>query len=52
MKVKATIDFRDRENNLKLRRKGEAFEVKEERAKKLLALGYVETAEETKAAAK
>lgn len=48
MKVKATINFRDREHNLKLRRKGEEFEVTKKRAEKLLSLGYVEKVTETK----
>lgn len=48
MKVKATIDFKDREHDLKLRKKGEEFDVSEERAKKLSALGYVEQITEKK----
>lgn len=46
MKVKVVIDFYDKENNLKLRKKNEVFEAKEERARKLLKLGYVERIEE------
>lgn len=46
MKVRAVIDFRDRENGLRLRKKGAAFEVSEERAKRLLNFGYVEAEEE------
>lgn len=46
MKVKAVIDFRDRENGLKLREKGAVFDVNEKRAEKLLNFGYVETVEE------
>lgn len=41
MKVKAVIDFRDRENGLKLREKGAVFDVNEKRAEKLLNFGYV-----------
>lgn len=46
MKVRAVIDFRDRENGLKLRKKGEAFEANERRAKTLLNFGCVEAEEE------
>jgi hypothetical protein len=46
MKVRATVKFRDRENGLKIRNKGETFEVDEERGQKLLGLGYVEEVSE------
>lgn len=48
MKVRAVTDFRDRENGLKLRKKGEAFEANERRAKTLLNFGYVEAEENEK----
>ncbi len=47
MKVKATINFKDREHNLKLRKKGEEFDAGKARAEKLLALGYVEMVTES-----
>lgn len=46
MKVRAVIDFRDRENGLKLREKGAVFDVNGKRAEKLLNFEYVETVEE------
>lgn len=46
MKVRAVIDFRDRENGLKLRKKGAVFNVNEKRAERLLNFGYVENVEE------
>ncbi|MBO5159626.1 MAG: hypothetical protein J6B94_08585 [Lachnospiraceae bacterium] len=45
IKVKALREFYDRENNLKLRKKDEEFEVSEKRAEKLTGLGYVKMAE-------
>jgi hypothetical protein len=48
MKVKAVINFRDLENNLKLRKKDEIFEVSKERGRKLLSLGYVKEVLEKK----
>ncbi len=45
MKVRAVIDFRDRENGLRLRKKGTVFDVDGKRAEKLLNFGYVEKAE-------
>lgn len=42
MKVKAKADFRDRENDLRLRQTGEEFEVTRDRAEKLARLGMVE----------
>lgn len=41
MMVKVTREFRDRENNLKLRKVGEKFEATESRAKRLEAFGFV-----------
>lgn len=41
MKVKALMDFRDREQNLKLREKDKEFEVNEKRAKDLVRKGLV-----------
>lgn len=41
MMVKTIREFRDRENNLKLRKDGEEFEVSKERAVKLESLGLV-----------
>lgn len=41
MRVRAIIGFRDRKNGLRLRKKGAVFDVDEERAEKLLSLGYV-----------
>lgn len=52
MKVRAVIDFRDRENGLKLRKKGAAFEANEERARRLLNFGYVEAEEENASSGK
>lgn len=46
MRVRAVIDFRDRKNGLKLRKKGAVFDVDERRAEKLIGLGYVERVEE------
>lgn len=42
MKVKVKANFRDRENELRLRQTGEEFEVKRDRAEKLARLGMVE----------
>ncbi len=42
MKVKALKDFRDRENNLCLRKEGELFEAEGKRAKELESRGFVE----------
>lgn len=42
MKVKAKADFRDRENDLRLRKSGEQFNVKNDRAEQLSGLGLVE----------
>lgn len=41
MKVKVIREFRDREHDLKLRKKEEEFEVPEKRAEKLESLGFV-----------
>ena len=46
--VKVKTDFRDRENNLKLRKAGEQFEVSRERADKLAGLDLVEIVTEKK----
>jgi hypothetical protein len=40
--VKVKTDFRDRENNLKLRKAGDQIEVSRERADKLAGLDLVE----------
>ncbi len=58
MKVKVIEQFYDRENDLKLRKKGSIIEVKKARGESLIESGYVEefteevkeeeTAEETK----
>ena len=42
MTVKVKTDFRDRENNFKLRKTGEQFEVSRERSDKLAGLDLVE----------
>lgn len=42
MKVKVSANFRDRENDLRLRQTGEEFDVKRDRAEKLARLGMVE----------
>lgn len=42
MRVRAVTDFRDRENGLRLRKKGAVFDVDERRAEKLIDLGYAE----------
>lgn len=42
MKVKVLRDFRDRENDLIIRKVGETLEVTEERAEKLQGFGLVE----------
>lgn len=42
MKVKVKADFRDRENDLRLRKVGEQFDVKNDRAEQLSGLGLVE----------
>lgn len=42
MKVKVKADFRDRENDLRLRKAGEQFDVKNDRAEQLSELGLVE----------
>lgn len=42
MKVKVVRKFRDKENNLKLRKTGEEFEVNQKRAIELEQLGFVE----------
>lgn len=42
MKVKVLANFRDRENDLRLRQTGEELEVKRDRAEKLERLGIVE----------
>jgi len=42
VKVKVNADFRDRENDLRLRKAGEQFDVKNDRAEQLSELGLVE----------
>lgn len=42
MIIKAKTDFRDIENDSKLRKTGEQFEVSQERAEKLVRLDLVE----------
>lgn len=42
MKVKVLANFRDRENDLKLRKAGEQLEISKDRAAKLAGLGLVE----------
>lgn len=46
MRVKVQADFRDREDDLKLRKSGDQFEANEERAVKLASLGLVEILQE------
>lgn len=41
MKVKVLKEFKDRENDLKLRKKGTTFDAGKERAEKLEKMGYV-----------
>ncbi len=41
VRVKVVADFRDRENDLKLRKKGETMEVTKDRAARLLMFGLV-----------
>ena len=41
MKIKVKRDFYDRENDLTLRKKGETLDVSEQRAKELIAKGFV-----------
>ena len=41
MKVKTTIAFNDRENDLKTRKVNEEFDVSEERGKHLIDIGFV-----------
>lgn len=45
MKVKAKIDFFDREHDLKFRKKDSIFEVDKKRAEKLVSFGVAETTE-------
>ena len=40
MKIKVKQDFRDRSADLALRKKGEVFDVSEQRAKELIAKGF------------
>lgn len=46
MKVKVLQDFRDREDNLKLKTEGSILEVSQERAKKLVSLRIAEIIKE------
>lgn len=46
MKVKAKMDFFDREHDLKLRKKDSIFEVDKKRAEKLVSFGIVKIAED------
>lgn len=46
MKVKAKMDFFDREHDLKFRKKDSIFEVDKKRAEKLVSFGVAEIAED------
>ncbi len=46
MKVKAKMDFFDREHDLKIRKKDSIFEVDKKRAEKLVSFGVAEIAED------
>lgn len=41
MKVKVIVTFRDRENDMKLRKEGSTMEVSKDRAARLMMFGYV-----------
>jgi len=47
--VKAIKDFFDRQNDMKLRKKGEVFKAETDRAKALEASGFVKSVEKKKA---
>lgn len=46
--IKVIRDFRDRQNGLILRKIGDEFEVKKERADELVKLGFAEIVKESK----
>lgn len=48
MLVKVIHEFKDKENNLKLRKTGEQIVVTKERAKKLCGMGLVQIVPKTK----
>ena len=48
MKIKVTHDFKDAEEDLKLRKKGEVYEVSEERGKYLISFKVAKEVKEKK----
>lgn len=48
MKIKVTHDFKDAEENLRLRKKGEVYEVSEDRGKYLISFKVAKAVKEKK----